>query len=53
MKELPEEIRRLFVNSGRKGGKSKSRIKLRAIKLNAKLGGRPKGSKNKKKKDLT
>jgi hypothetical protein len=44
---VPKEVRKFFSKVGAKGGKVKSAAKTAAVRANGKLGGRPKGSKNK------
>ena len=45
---VPKEVRKFFAKVGAKGGKVTSPAKTAAVRANGKLGGRPKGSKNKK-----
>jgi hypothetical protein len=45
--QVPKEVRKFFAKVGAKGGKAKSAAKTAAVRKNGKLGGRPKGSKNK------
>jgi hypothetical protein len=45
---IPEEVSKYFSKVGAKGGRVKSPAKTAAVRANGKLGGRPKGSKNKK-----
>ena len=44
---VPKEVRKFFAKVGAKGGKVTSPAKTAAVRANGKLGGRPKGSKNK------
>jgi len=44
--EVPAHIREFFSRCGKKGGASKSLKKLDACRINARMAGRPKGSKN-------
>jgi hypothetical protein len=46
---VPKEVREFFAKVGAIGGKAKSPAKTKAVRKNGKLGGRPKGSKNRKK----
>jgi len=45
---VPKEVREFFAKVGAKGGKATSPAKTAAVRANGKLGGRPKGSRNKK-----
>ena len=48
--KVPKAVRDWYRKVGAKGGKVKSAAKTAAVRANGKLGGRPKGSKNKVKK---
>ena len=48
MSELTEEVKAYLQSIGRKGGSAKTPAKAAAVRANGKLGGRPKGSENKK-----
>ncbi len=45
--KVPKTVREWYRKVGAKGGKAKSAAKTAAVRANGKLGGRPKGSKNK------
>jgi hypothetical protein len=44
---MRSSLSNMAAEMGKVGGRSKSKAKLKAIAINAKKGGRPKGSKNK------
>jgi hypothetical protein len=46
--KVPKVVREWYRKVGAKGGKVRSAAKTEAVRANGKLGGRPKGSKNKK-----
>jgi len=46
--KVPKVVREWYKKLGAKGGKVRSAAKTEAVRANGKLGGRPKGSKNKK-----
>jgi hypothetical protein len=46
--KMPEDFRLYLASIGKKGGSKKSAAKTAAVRLNGAKGGRPKGSKNKK-----